>query len=161
MRIGRSLAGELSDHLDAVLRHEAVHLTCGHHRYLLWAGALEHAFAIVPFARRSTKALRAALERWADEWAAGAATSSRATVRSALVEVTRVQVDPAVAAFSAAETLMERLDALGSDPPQPSLLRRAALYLPCLAAGTAVVVALGLWAGQARWVLAMAAHCPS
>jgi len=147
--------------LDAVLRHEAVHLNCGHHRYLLWAGALDHAFAVVPFARRSTKALRAALERWADEWAAGAATSSRATVRSALVEVTRVQVDPAVAAFSAAETLMERLDALGADPPRPTLLRRAALYLPCLAAGSAVVVALGLWAGEARSVLAMGAHCPS
>src|SRR5581483_3338883 len=103
--------------LDAVLRHEAAHLTCGHHHYLRCAGALDHAFSFVPFARRSTKALRAALERWADESAAGVASSSRATVRSALLEVTRVQIDPAIAAFSAAETLVERLDALDTAPP--------------------------------------------
>lgn len=146
---------------DAVLRHEAVHLTCGHQRYLVFAAALEHTFSFVPFARRSTKTLRAALERWADEWAAGAEAPSRATVRAALMEVTRVQIDPPVAAFSAAETLIERLDALDTGPPRPSIRSRAALYLPCLAAGAAVVVALGLWAGQARSVLAMAGNCPT
>lgn len=145
---------------EAVLRHEAVHLTCGHQRYLLFASALDQALFLVPFARRSTKALRAALERWADEWAADAGSGSRAAVRVALMEVTRVQIEPPVAAFSAAETLIERLDALGTEPPRPSILSRAALYVPCLAAGTAVVLALGFWAGQARTVLAMAARCP-
>src|SRR5581483_4745475 len=79
--------------LEAVLRHEAAHLTHSHHRYLLCAGAVDQAFGWIPFARRSTKVLRVALERWADEAAAGTAPGPRAEVRSALLEVTRALVD--------------------------------------------------------------------
>jgi Zn-dependent protease with chaperone function len=147
--------------LHAVLRHEAAHLAYGHHRYLLCAGAVDHAFSRLPFARRSSNVLRAALERWADEAAAGAAPEPRAEVRSALLEVTRVLVDPGLAAFSAAETVVERLDALDGAPPQPSNMRRAVVYLPCLASVAAVAVALGFWVGQARALLAMAGRCPT
>jgi hypothetical protein len=147
--------------LQAVVGHEAAHLAYGHHRYLLVASALDHAFWFLPFARCSTKTLRAALERWADETAAAEPTSSRAVVRAALLEVTRTLVDPSLAAFSAADTVVERLEALDADPPRPSAIRRAAIYLPCLAAGAAVVVALGIWAGEARAMLAMASQCPT
>ncbi|MGH9242717.1 MAG: M56 family metallopeptidase, partial [Acidimicrobiales bacterium] len=53
--------------LDLVISHEAAHLANDHHRYLTLATAVEHAFAAFPPARRSTAALRVALERWADE----------------------------------------------------------------------------------------------
>ncbi|MDQ3944360.1 MAG: M56 family metallopeptidase, partial [Actinomycetota bacterium] len=93
--------------LAAVLRHEAAHLEHGHHRFLLLASAIEHGFAVVPFVRRSTRALRAALERWADEAATGGECASRAVLRNALLGVTMAIVNPAVAAFAAAETVVE------------------------------------------------------
>ena len=147
--------------LEAVLHHEAAHLAHGHQRYLLLATAVEHAFVFWPLARRSTKALRAALERWADESAAGGGTASRAVVRCALLRVTGALVDPALAAFSAAETVVERLDALGAAPPRPSALRRAGVYLPGLLLGAGVLVLLGVWAGEVRAVVAMAGRCPA
>lgn len=160
--VTEGLVGALApEELDAVLRHEAAHLKHRHQRYLLVATALEHAFAFLPFTRRSTAALRAALERWADETAAGEAGEFRAVVRGALLGVTRALVDPAVAAFSAAETVVERLDALEAPPPRPARLRRAAVYAPALVAGAAVLVAFGAWGSEAQAVLAMAGRCPA
>ena len=52
-----------SDEVDAVLRHEAAHLANGHQHYLVAAAAVEHSFALLPFARRSTRALRVAAPR--------------------------------------------------------------------------------------------------
>lgn len=147
--------------LSAVLRHEAAHLEHRHGRFLLLATALEHGFALVPFVGRSIRALRAGLERWADEAAAGERGSSRLVVRDALLGVTWALVNPAVAAFGAADCVVERLDALEGEPAQPSALRRAAIYLPAVAVPVAVVVALGVWAGDARAVLAMAGTCPA
>jgi Zn-dependent protease with chaperone function len=160
--VSRGLVAALSpSELAAVLRHEAAHLEHRHHRFLLLASALEHGFAVVPFVGRSTRALRAALERWADEAAAGGECGSRAVLRNALLGVTMAIVNPAVAAFAAAETVIERLDALDGDAGRPSGLRRAAVYLPALAVSAAVLVAFGVWAGNVQALLAMSGRCPT
>ena len=160
--VSRGLVGTLSpSELTAVVRHEAAHLDHRHQRYLLLAAALEHGFAVVPFVGRSTRALRAALERWADETAAGAEGESRAVLRAALLGVTMAIVNPAAAAFGAAETVMERLAALDGDVSRPSALRRAAVYLPAVTVSAAVLVALGAWAGDLRALLAMSGRCPT
>ncbi|MGH2386008.1 MAG: M56 family metallopeptidase [Candidatus Limnocylindria bacterium] len=145
--------------LEFVLRHEAAHLEHGHHRYLLLATAMDHALAFFPPARASTRAMRAALERWADEVAAGARPADRRTLRDALLDVTGAIVSPALAAFSTSDTVVERVDALDRDVPRPGLATRAALYTPGLALGGVAIVALGTWAANAQMIVAMAGQC--
>jgi Zn-dependent protease with chaperone function len=160
--VSRGLVAALSPkELDAVLRHEAAHLEYRHQRFLLVASALDHGLAVLPFIRTSTAALRTALERWADEAAAGTSCASRAVLRRALLGVTAAMMNPGVAAFSAAETVVERLNALGDDPPRPSALRRIAVYAPGVAISGTVVASLGAWAGQAGHVVAWVSHCPT
>lgn len=160
--VSQGLVDALSaEELSAVLRHEAAHLEQRHGRFLLLATALEYSLALVPFVGRSARALRVGLERWADEAAAEERGSSRAVVREALLGVTWARVNPAVGAFGAADCVAERLDALEGEPAHPSPLRRAAVYLPAVALFVGVVVALGVWASDARAVLAMAGTCPA
>lgn len=145
--------------VEFVLRHEAAHLDHGHHRYLLLATVVDHGLAFAPPVRRSTRATRAALERWADEVAAGVAPADRRTLRDALLDVTSAIVAPAVAAFSASDTVVERVDALDRDVARPGWATRAALYAPGLALGGVAVVALGTWASNAQMIVAMAGQC--
>jgi hypothetical protein len=160
--VSEALVRSLSpDELDAVLRHEAAHLAHRHHRFLLMASTLEAGLGVLPYVRRSTAVLRTSLERWADEAAAGTGDASRATLRRALAGVTAAGVSRAVAAFSAEDTVAERLDALGGDPPRPSLLRRLAAYAPALVVCTVVIAALRLWGGEFGHLVARAGHCPS
>lgn len=147
--------------LAAVVRHEAAHLHHHHHRFLLLAAAVEAAFARAPLVRRSVVALRTALERWADEDVAGVQESGRSTVRNALVGVVLAVVDPAVAAFTGIDDVVERLQALEAPIPQPSLLRRVAIYAPTIGVSVVVLVAIGGWAGHTRAMLAMAGPCPT
>lgn len=147
--------------LAAVVRHEAAHLEHGHHRFLLLAAAVEAALGRVPFVRRSVRAFRTALERWADEDAAGEHEESRSTVRSALVGVALAVVDPAVAAFTGVDDVVERLDALQAPTPSPSALRRVAIYIPVIVVSVAVLMAVGGWVGHTRAMLAMAGPCPT
>lgn len=145
--------------LDAVVRHEVAHLRHGHHRYLVAAAVVDVAFRWFPLARRSTGTLRVALERWADEEAA-ATSGNRSVVRDALLMVTQTLVaDPAVAAFSAAETIGERLDALDASAPRLRLAPHALLYFPGVALGVAGVIAWSSWTSEAHAVVAMAGQC--
>jgi hypothetical protein len=145
--------------LDAVLRHEAAHLRHSHHLYLAAVAIVDHAFAWFPPARRSTATLRIALERWADEEAA-AGCGSRDVVRDALLTVTvSLVAGPAIAAFSAAETIIERVEALDGDVPRPRLRTHLLLYCPGFLVGATAVVALAAWATGASSVLAMAGQC--
>lgn len=144
--------------LDAVLCHEAAHLRHAHHRYLAAAAAVDQAFVWFPLARRSTATVRVALERWADEEAA--ASGDRAVVRDALLTVTRTLVaGPAVAAFSAAETIGERLAALDATTPRLRFAPHVLLYFPGAALGAAGLVAWSSWASEASAVVAMAGQC--
>jgi hypothetical protein len=106
-------------------------------------------------------ALRTALERWADEDAAGEHEHGRSTVRSALVGVVLAVVDPAVAAFTGVEDVVERLDALQAPTPSPSALRRVAIYTPVVVVSVVVLIAVGGWVGHTRAMLAMAGPCPT
>jgi Zn-dependent protease with chaperone function len=73
--------------LEAVIRHEATHLRCGHWRFTLLATVVERALSPLTLVERSTRALRNALEAWADETAAGESTAERAVVPDAIVAV--------------------------------------------------------------------------
>ncbi|MGH9214874.1 MAG: hypothetical protein ACRDZS_01340, partial [Acidimicrobiales bacterium] len=146
--------------LDAVLRHERAHLVNDHGRYLLLATALEHTFGLFPLLRRSTAALRVTLERWADEEAAGSAPESRQVVRNALLDVTSALVaEPAVAAFTSADTVIERIEALEEDAPRPSRLAHAALYLPGTGLALLAAYAFLTWGAEMQHVVAMAGTC--
>ncbi|MDQ3353046.1 MAG: M56 family metallopeptidase [Actinomycetota bacterium] len=159
--VSRGLVAALSDaEVEAVLRHEAAHQEQRHQRFLLLATALERGLPFLPLLRRSTATLRLALERWADEEAAGVDPEARRVLHSALLGVTWAVVNPSLAAFSAAETLIERLRALELAPLQSSPIPRAVLLAPGLALGLLSLSALSIWIGDARVLLAMAGRCP-
>jgi Zn-dependent protease with chaperone function len=149
------------DELAAVLRHELAHVRHRHERYLLVARVLEQSLGLVPLVRRSTGALRCALERWADEEAAGGAQWGRESVRAALVRVIQATATPDVAAFVSVGTVVERLEALQADPASGSgLLRRFVVYLPAL---VLVLVAVAALEGTAEHVAVLqmfAGLCP-
>ena len=144
--------------LEAVVRHEAAHLEHGHQRYFLVATALER-LILVPGLRRSTAALRAALERWADEAAATEPDCSRRTVRQALLGMATVEAALPVGQFSAADAVLERLDALEREPQAPPIGYHAALYLPGLLIAMAAFLGVGGWTSQVDHVLALAGTC--
>lgn len=147
------------EEVEAVIRHEAAHLHHGHQRLLLLAGSLEKTLPLGRIVRRSTAALRTGLERWADEFAAGQAGASRAVLRRALVGVCEALMAPrAVPAFSAADSIAERLEALSIDPPRPSGPSRAAAYAPALLISVVVTSAFGVWRHDILHVLALIRH---
>ena len=149
------------DELTAVLRHEAAHLEHGHQGALILADAVDRSLGVLPFVRRSTTALRVALERWADETAAGGSPTTRRQLRQALMAVTPVMARVGAPAFSAKETVAERLDALGAEPIRPSPLRRALAYAPAVALCFTVAIAVGVSVGEAgHHLLAWSDHCP-
>jgi Peptidase family M48 len=131
------------DELAAVLRHELAHVHHRHERYLLLARVVEQSLGLLPFVRRSTGALRCALERGADEEAADGARRGRESVRAALVRVIEATAIPDAAAFVSVATVVERLQALQAAPaPGSSLLRRSMVYLPALVLVLLAVAAL-------------------
>lgn len=145
----------------AVLRHEASHLRHRHHRTLVAASALDHAVGLVPGVRAGTASLRNALERWADEDASGRTPGSRSCLRSALLASAHALAAPQVAAFGGLAVLAERADALRRPAPSASVLARTLAWGGLATAGLVGLVALGLWVGEVRSVLAMAGYCVS
>ncbi len=146
------------DELTAVIQHERCHLRYGHHRYMQVGLAVDAAFGDLPVVRRSTTTLRLAVERWADE--AAADQTCRATLRRALEKVVVSMLD-AVPAFTTAETICERLDALDADPQAVSVGWRCAAALPAL--GLVAVVAAGLVIGGIpvhHGALGLVGYCP-
>lgn len=138
--VSEGLANALSDdELSAVVRHEQCHLEHGHQRYLQLALAADVGLAPLRLMRRSTAALRLAIERWADEAAADHA--SRRSIRSALTKVVDSMLAP-VPAFSAAETIGARLAALDAELSTPATRWRLAAALPTIALTATVGIAL-------------------
>jgi beta-lactamase regulating signal transducer with metallopeptidase domain len=119
------------DELAAVLRHEVAHVQHRHQRYLLLARVVERSLGLLPMVRRGVTALRCAVERWADEAAAGPRSSGRASVHAALLRVAELAAMPDIAAFTTPETVAERLEALRTAPTRGLAVgRRLLVYLP-------------------------------
>jgi hypothetical protein len=159
--LSRGLASTLSaDELGAVVRHERCHLDHDHQHYLDLAVATDVALHRVGFARRSTSVLRLAVERWADE--AAAAHLDRTTVRRALAKVVDSMLAPAPApAFTSAETIGERLSALGTSPRPPSLRWRLAAAGPALVLATLVAATLLTGSGPVHHgLVGLLGYCP-
>jgi hypothetical protein len=160
--VSQGLIAALSDaEVTAVLRHEVAHLHHRHQRYLLVAHLVDQSLGLVPLVKAATGALRCALERWADEEAAGGDASSRASVHTALLRLAELATTPGVAAFTTPGTVAERLDALQADPTDgPIVGRRALLYAPAGLLLVAAAVTLGGILAQVSVLHALAGLCP-
>jgi hypothetical protein len=157
------IAALSEEELAAVFRHELAHLQHRHQRYLLLARAVERSLGLLPLVRRATAALRCAVERWADEEAAGASgAAGRASVHAALLRVAELVAMPDVAAFTTPGTVAERLEALQADPAGgPVVVRRALVYVPAgLLLLAAVVLLGGVLVEQVTVLHLLAGLCP-
>jgi len=105
------------DELAMVVRHELVHLRGRHHHYLAMAALVDATFGWMPLVRSSTRAMRLAVERSADEEAAGADPVARRVLYSALVAAAGCRPQPGVVGFGGVDMALERLNALESTPP--------------------------------------------
>jgi hypothetical protein len=144
--------------IAAVISHERCHLQHSHQRHLELARVTEAALAPFRAARRSSATLRLAVERWADE--AAAEQTDRASLRSALEKVV-VSMLEAVPAFTTAETLRARLDALHTTPQPTPRHCRFATVTPAVT--LTVVVGAALLTGVPpvhHGALSLLNYCP-
>ncbi|MHB1487433.1 MAG: M56 family metallopeptidase [Acidimicrobiales bacterium] len=145
--------------LNAVIRHEAAHLAGRHHRLLTLAAVSTSAFWWFPPAGASAAALRLAMERAADE-AAGDTPARRRAVSDALHRLVALAVTPGTAAFSSAECVSERLEALGASPQ--SLDAHVGLFIGGAgwALGAMAVTGLLMWLMPVHSLVVLAGQCP-
>ena len=144
-------------HLDVVLRHEAAHLDHRHDRYLRAVATVRGGLAYLPMASATAVLLNVALERWADEEAAGA--EDRTLVRDALLAVTTTVVREGVAAFAGAATILERLAALAGPRPRSRFSSTLVVAAPAaLLLGLAGAV-VGTGRGEIRLLLVVIGIC--
>lgn len=138
--VSDGLVAALSDdELTMVVRHELAHLRRRHHSYLAMAALIDSIFGWIPGVRSSTGALRLALERSADEEAAGDDPVARRALYSALAAATRCLHHPGIAGFGGVDTVVERLIALES---KPHAARSRWSYV---AVGAVASTAVSLW----------------
>lgn len=160
MLLSQGLVDRLDpDGLDAVCAHEAAHLRLRHSRHLALAMAIEGAFRWWPLARKSADVLRVALERWADEEAAGNDPAARTTLRKALICVALGPDTPTLAAFAGLGGLLERLDALDRRRAPVSPLHWTGLLVPGLSLAVVAWLCVGLWAPSVHCVAGLAGQC--
>lgn len=146
------------DEVAAVVRHERSHLRHRHDHHLTVASVADDAVGWLPGVRRSTAAVRLAVERWADEDAA--AGSGRSVVREALLKATAMSLGP-TPAFSAVGTVTARLSALERPAPTGATLARAAVATPIASLVlTVALVAVGWIAFTHHGVFGAIGYCP-
>lgn len=145
--------------VEAVVRHEAAHLRCQHQRLLTLASVAEQVLGWLPPVARSAAELRLALERCADEDAAGPSPAARQAVRDSLVTLAGLSRMPGVAGFADAGTVAVRILALESPPQRPPVSHHALLYVPGGVAGLVATPALVTWGNHLHMVLAMSGRC--
>jgi Zn-dependent protease with chaperone function len=131
-----------ADERRVLLAHEAAHLTRRHH---LWVQAAEVAAAANPLLRAGTRAVRAAVEREADEVAAlevGDRTlAARALARAGLARATARRAAASAAALAGAEgAVADRARALLAAPPERRRVLTGAVAALMLATVTAATV---------------------
>ncbi len=135
-----------ADERRVLLAHEAAHLTHRHHLYLQLS---ELAAAANPLLRPVARAVRIAVERWADEVAAAEVGSrrlaARALARAGLARAgltghpTGAGPIPAAALSAAEGGLTERTRALLAEPPRPRRALTAVVAALVLATSAAAV----------------------
>lgn len=133
------------DEQRALLAHEQAHLRCRHDRYLRAAGV---AGAAVPIFGGLTRAVRAAVERWADEEAV-CTIGDRAVVARAVLVAAVATSPPRMPAASG--SLEGRVSALLSQPRPIGPMAAG-----CLTVAVAVTVAA--LTSQAAHLLAFSVH---
>ena len=131
-----------ADERGVLLAHEAAHLTCRHH---LWVQAAELAAAADPLLLPAARAVRAAVERDADEIAAGEVgdrvLAARALARAGLTRAAaRREAVPEVALAGADAAVAERARALLAGPPPRRRVLAGAVAGLMLATVTAAAV---------------------
>jgi hypothetical protein len=162
MLISRGAVDALSpSELQLVCAHEAAHLRLGHRRYLVLAVLVEEAFWFWPPTKGSTRTLRLALERWADEVAAGDSSESRGRLRGALLIVAGVTPPASMAAFSAVDGFMERLNALEVSPRRAHPGWWFLVLAPGILVGLVTVYAGSRLGHQAYCLMTMPGRCLS
>ena len=156
------LAAVLSeDELAAVLRHERSHVVHGHDHHLVLAASVDATLGWLPAARRSTAALRLALERWADEDAAAAGEASRPVLHQALLKTTARMLDP-IPAFASACTVVDRLAALERPAPRAAGRARALVVAPVASLSIGITVSLVGWTlFTHHGLLGAVGYCPA
>ena len=156
------LVGALSaDELAAVLRHERSHVVHGHDRQLTLAAGVDGTLGWLPGVRRSTAALRLALERWADEDAAAAGEASRPVLHQALLKTTARMLEP-LPAFASACTVVDRLAALERPAPRAAGRARALVVAPVASLSIGATVSLVGWAlFTHHGLLGAVGYCPA
>ena len=131
-----------ADERRVLLAHEAAHLARGHH---LWVQAAELAAAADPLLRPAARAVRAAVERDADEVAAAEVgdrrLAARALARAGLARAAaRRDALPAAALAGADGAVADRARALLAGPPPQRRVLAGVVAGLVLATGTAVLV---------------------
>ncbi len=154
--IGRGLRARLDEgQLAAVVAHEHAHLRWHHQRWLDVIDASVGLLWFVPWARRSARAARVALECWADRDAADVA--GPCSLRGALlVAADAAPASYAVASLNGADALAQRIAMLDGDRGRHDL---PALTLSVLAF-TAVVATAGAVAAGPQLAELVSHLCP-
>ena len=162
--LARSIGNVIEDGVPAggendyvVLRHEEMHHRFAHWRYTAVAVAIDGAFRPSRIAARSTRALRAALEAWADDAAAGASRKRRALVRRSLDAVGCGAVGATDSwGGKLARDRVRRLDVFAGGG---ALAGRVRYVLPTVTLAASVLVLTAMWTVGAHHAVALAGNC--
>jgi Zn-dependent protease with chaperone function len=141
--------------LDAVIGHEVAHHRLHHARYLLVAAVVDRALGVLPFVRRSTRALEESLEVWADEFAVEARGATREALHGALVAVSAEQARGSGGGIGLGARAARLTERVRCSP----VAARGLTYLPAgVLAGCGALLGVG-WAASSQHMLALGGYC--
>ena len=104
--------------------------------------------------------MRCAIERWADEDAAGSNECVRGATKRALVQVAIRGLAVDAAAFGGLATVVERVAALDRPAPDQSGFRRLYTMAPIALFGLGAMFSAVLIVARMWFILSMPVHCP-
>lgn len=147
------------DQVELVVAHERHHVEERDERLLMVLAAVRGAWGWLPAARRSIRVAQVAIERSADEAAAGADPESRAALADALLAAVGCLLAADAAAFGAADGIDERVQAMRRPPVAITPLPAVGAFMGAGGLGVTLCFAAASWAMQADRVVAMTGTC--
>ncbi len=155
--LSEGLVSNLDDaEVHAVIRHEMAHHRLRHRHYLVIAAAVDRVLGWIPAVRASTRALRDAIEHWADEVSTAGSRDRVAGLRSALARIGAID-----GTTPTKRAIQRRLDRLGRRrSTAPSGLARSRLVYSAIAM-TGLAAMLGLSVASAVQLIAVLGRCPA